>query len=392
MRTASLLLVLLVGLVTLAACADPEPAGDGLLAVLDDDHVFVMDHEGNNRVAITDDEAEAADRAFYFQPVWSPDGDKIAFSRISPGTGLHVAATDGADMSAIDTDTLPFYYSWSANGDIALLRNGDSGTINLEITAIDGMEMAGPTMVDSGAPLYFSWSPDGSVMVTHIGTERLEITDGASPMPTGILPGAFQTPDWTEAGIVALERGPGDQTVLLIDPDGASRPLARVLGPTNLVATADGSRLAVQSNVTDIDGVSAASQQLLSVVPNRVVVIDTESGEQMSATEGPALAFFWSPQGDRLLILDVDENQEARWSIWADGEVRPSVSFQLEPTFLRNFLPFFDQYAQSVSLWSPDGTAFAFPGTIDGESGIWVKSNDSDAKRISAGTWVSWSG
>jgi hypothetical protein len=33
------------------------------------------------------------------------------------------------------------------------------------------------------------------------------------------------------------------------------------------------------------------------------------------------------------------------------------------------------QYAQSMSLWSPDGSAFAYPGiSEDGQEGIWIQS------------------
>ena len=88
--------------------------------------------------------------------------------------------------------------------------------------------------------------------------------------------------------------------------------------------------------------------------------------------------------------MDIVPGPKARWSVWTTDGLESVVEFDPEPSFINEFVPFFDQYAQSVSLWAPDGSAFAFPGTIDGESGIWVQPTDGDATRIGDGTWVSW--
>jgi hypothetical protein len=43
-------------------------------------------------------------------------------------------------------------------------------------------------------------------------------------------------------------------------------------------------------------------------------------------------------------------------------------------------------------MWAPDSTAIALAGMIDDEDGIWVQPIDgSEARRVSAGTWVAWS-
>jgi Tol biopolymer transport system component len=55
-------------------------------------------------------------------------------------------------------------------------------------------------------------------------------------------------------------------------------------------------------------------------------------------------------------------------------------------------LPFFDQYAQSMTLWSPDGEAFAYPAMTGGIPGIWIQDIDgTDPIRLTDGSWVSWS-
>jgi len=46
----------------------------------------------------------------------------------------------------------------------------------------------------------------------------------------------------------------------------------------------------------------------------------------------------------------------------------------------------------STTMWSPDGTAFAFPGLIDERGGIYVQDvAGGDPVFVSEGNWVLWS-
>jgi hypothetical protein len=108
-------------------------------------------------------------------------------------------------------------------------------------------------------------------------------------------------------------------------------------------------------------------------------------------------AFFWSPDGERLLYLDPDPEEEQlwfRWGVW-DG-TSSFLTRRFVPSMLiaGAYLRFFEQYAQSMSLWSPDGTAFAYPGTNEeGEEGIWVQSARPDRAPVlvADGDFVAWS-
>ncbi|MDJ0924202.1 MAG: hypothetical protein QNJ77_06525 [Acidimicrobiia bacterium] len=384
---------MLVAILALGACTNGTVQGtgegEGRLAIVDDGNVVVLDADGSNRVAVTDVAPSGADRAFYFQPTWSPDGTLLAFSQISPERGIHVADPDTSGRWSLPTSSFPFYFHWSTGNELALLRNGESG-LRLDTTSIADGALSELEQLDAGQPLYFSWSPSGTEMVTHIGSDRLEINIAGSAQALGPVPGQFQAPVWTDRGIIAIDHQGNDRYLALIDTTGDSSLLARVPGPTNFVATPDGSKIAAQS-MRDSDALSVAYQTTPRLAAGRVVVIDVEGGDLQTVTENPAIAFFWSPDGRRLLVLDAVASGEARWSIWEDGEMSESVRFEPDPSFLRELLPFFDQYAQSVTLWSPDGSAFAFPGAIDGESGIWVKADGSAPQRVSDGTWVAWS-
>jgi hypothetical protein len=71
-----------------------------------------------------------------------------------------------------------------------------------------------------------------------------------------------------------------------------------------------------------------------------------------------------------------------------------SSRFAPSDVFGRDYLQFFQQYAQSMSLWSPDGSAFAYAGTTEaGDSGIWIQPARAGSEPIlvSGGVFAAWS-
>jgi hypothetical protein len=103
--------------------------------------------------------------------------------------------------------------------------------------------------------------------------------------------------------------------------------------------------------------------------------------------------FQWDPAGQQLLYVTFidDPNPALVWHVWRNGETTDFEPFVPEPTWFATVAPFFDQYAQSVSLWSHDGSAFAYPAVVDGEPRILVQHLDEPSPRdIASGTWVAW--
>lgn len=273
----------------------------------------------------------------------------------------------------------------------ALLRSGEGG-FRLERVSVSDDSLSEPTLLDTGQPLYYSWSPDGLTVATHVGTERLETIDSNGAAESlSIEPGPFQAPRWTDRGVIAVEQGLRDQRLVLVAPGEETTAVATLPGPATFVATDGGDKVAVQSVVAGGNGLNASFQALPNIPANRLVVADLDEQVFTPVTAEPVLAFFWSPGGDRLLALDVVDGPQARWSIWSEAGLEEIVRFDPDPSFMSEMVPFFDQYEQSVSLWAPDGSAFAFPGTIDEDPGIWVYTLDGGLDRISSGTWVSWS-
>jgi hypothetical protein len=81
-----------------------------------------------------------------------------------------------------------------------------------------------------------------------------------------------------------------------------------------------------------------------------------------------------------------------QWLIWSDEETIEGPEFAPLPHWINDYLPFHDQYARSMTLWSPDGESFAFAGLIDDRSGIWRHDLAEDETTfVIDGTWVVWS-
>jgi hypothetical protein len=243
--------------------------------------------------------------------------------------------------------------------------------------------------VDNGAPYYFSWSPDSDLLVTHVGIDRVETIDLSGERttlePTGPT---YLAPHWTPNGVFHV----ADNALIVESEDGTRNAVAGVSGLTMFVANTTGTRVALQL-AGGGGAIEAALEDPPTIPPNRVVVVETATGEVAEVTEELALGFFWSPDGEKLLTLVPSQSGVAP-QVWStEGVVTDHVRYVPPATMVQDTFPFFPQYAQSMSFWSADSSAFAFAGDIEGETGIWVQSLDEEEPQmVSGGRWVAWSG
>jgi TolB protein len=149
--------------------------------------------------------------------------------------------------------------------------------------------------------------------------------------------------------------------------------------------------------VASPDGERIAYQVLEEESALPLTVIDLDTGESVEVTDAPIAAYFWSPDGQRLLFLQPERDEDQiwfRWGVWDGTSSFLLPRFVPSLLFLRDYLQFFEQYAQSISLWSPDGSAFAYPGMNEaGEEGIWIQSAQPDRAPVlvADGDFVAWS-
>lgn len=367
---------------TTSSTAETDP---GRLVVLDPTgDVVVLDPDGTHRTPVTDDAGELAG---YTQPVWSPDGALIAWGQIT-GNGFAVAIQDPATdrRTLVETPNLPFYMSWSPDGEtLGVLHNGAD---SVDFRMVDVSEETSLT-VDSAAPYYFSWSPAGDRVVVHAGEDRVEeIESDGTRRQLESTSAAYLAPQWTPSGVFHIV---GDELVLE-DEGGRRAPIASVSGFTMFVANPQGGSVALQTT-GDGAGIAVAQREIPNVASGSVVVVDVETGSVEMVNRGLSAGLFWSRDGDSLLVMRPSHSGIVP-RVWnRSGSSIDFNEYQPSGAIVRDTLPFFPQYAQSVSFWSPDSSAFTFAGDVDGEQGIWVQKLDEDLPRmVSGGTWVAWSG
>ena len=84
-------------------------------------------------------------------------------------------------------------------------------------------------------------------------------------------------------------------------------------------------------------------------------------------------AFVWSPTGSRLAYLTGEANDTYRWHFWSQQDTIDGAVYVPPRSFLQQYVRTFDQYAQSVRWWSPDGAAFVYAGRAGGRTGVFVQ-------------------
>ena len=315
--------------------------------------------------------------ASYAWPAWSPDGTKIAISRVDLSGRRSEISIEVIDTATARSKTAydeqaggmvaqgePHYLYWSPDGKYrAFIASTPQG---LTLFIDDPVDSAQPVAVETGAPLYFQWVADSSSLLVHIGADLklVEIPFSNTPRlllkTTALFRAPALSPDGKNFAFVQ-ENGPGTSLFIasIDDPDS----LTELLDVGTLSALAwspDGAELAVADQSHPRNGIF----QRLRVVP-------TGGGQSRTIGEGPILAFFWSPNGGRIAWVGVDlEKSTLEWmTVDSSGESQKRL-FRFQPSndFI-TLLSFFDQYAYSNSPWAPDGTHLVVAGTREQSSG-----------------------
>ena len=384
---------------TAATSAGPSPtvASDvagltGRLAVLDaDGHLVTMNPDGSDEIML--DEVEPGTSQVR-QPTWSPDGRSVAWVHVEVSevgalsASIATAGDDGTRPSTSRTAVVPFYLSWDPTSSRIAYLGAPSDTF-IELGVLEAAGRNSGTSLDAGQPVFFSWGPEGDQLLVHIGAERLDrlALDG-STSAVGDRPGTFSVPVWTADGktLVYSSVDEGGQRLVARNVNAhRGRPLVPYEGLIAFVVSPDGERVAFQV-----------------IQPGRILplsVIDVDGGETVEIVDAPIASFFWSPDGERLLYLDPDPLPDDtglwfRWGVWDGTSSFVTPRFALSQLISVEYLQFFEQYAQSMRLWSPDSRAFAYPGrSEDGKEGIWIQSARPDRAPVlvAEGDFVAWS-
>jgi TolB protein len=393
-----------------------------------DNNIQVVDAHGGNRVALTTDASRTVPRVYLF-PTWAPNSQHIAFVGLSGAdtttAALYSAPAAGGTPATVfkSTTQTPFYLYWSPDNQwIGFLAQTDA-ELSLMLGRGDGGVDA--RKLETGSPFYWAWSPDSRALFLHVGGStrdpgdaRLALLGRDDTSPPQALkngPANFEAPHYSPDGtkiLYAATNGPSDDAVFLADAQGGNpKPIATYRGSVAFAWSPDGKKIA--SLVTPED----------AGLPNLgpIWLNESDGSNHQALINEEALAFYWSPDGRQIAyltfvqpgsnssFLEGGSNPETRLAVPSQQGVQIKLSWRVvdladkrthtiatfEPTQdLLEVLPYFDQYARSLTFWSPDSRQFVYTQTdANDTASVWVVDITGSAapQRIGDGGLAVWS-
>ena len=393
------------------ATATPTPGplagiSSHILYVGNDFTIHTINPDGTGRRRLIQQEG------LYTWPTWSPDDTRVAFSSFSqdplgPGKALYSTDTAGSEPTLLFENApesgpaiglrIPHYSMWSPDGQhVAFLAMGESG---LSLYVVRGSGQGEVQFIAAGAPLYLAWSRDSKSLLVHWSSGLFRVDMDATERQLNLEADSpnYRAPAWSPSSdstaFLVSERG--RETLYVARSDGSQRrALGLIEGFGAFLWAPQGNRLAVGQSLD-------SDEPLLQDIQ----VIDVESGTAQTLVQRPVLAFFWSPDGSKIAYVAVNDSQPPfQWRVvdLDTGQDTKVADFHPSSDQLM-LLAFFDQYAPSHQVWSPDSRHLVFAGLLaDGASeggeenpvsGVFVLDAEGDAppQVVALGLLATWS-
>lgn len=391
------LLICLIAPLTLVFSQDNISLSGAVAYIGVDSNIYIYDLGQQNSRPITNDGSSIRR---YQWPVWSSDG-RLAFfccdlrSASSPLTSGYIVSTaqnDAIKQVFQGTAESVIYASWAPSScglncfDLMLLVNNVfSGSLYIQQIRDEGA-IYSSRVVAQGQPFYFTWSPDAKRIVFHRNNRVIDVYSLALAATIPELQqrssGTFQAPAWSPVDDRILFGAPsntGSNTDLIVTTELNSQTLAENLdGFLSFLWSPDGNYIAFRTIASNRFGA--------------LFVIDAISGELIARTTSDVIAFFWSPDSKSIAYITptagtgafsaqssqdaqqipVQQNERIRFSLdWSALDLATGVNRRLTsfiPTSEMLYLiQYFDQFAASHRVWSPNSTHLLYSELVDSE-------------------------
>ena len=306
------------------------------------------------------------------QPVFSPDGQSLAYFDVATSELKRIATSGGAPL-VIAATGFPYGGSWGPDDTILLgqtdgiLRvSADGGTPALVIPAEAGEQMDGPQLLPDGESVLFSvtastgpmrWD-EAQIVVQSLATgERTVVWEGGSAaryVPTGHLVYALRD------GLYAIAFDLDSLTV-----SGGPVPMVadvqRAFGRANIgfwTGTANFG-VSAQGSLVYVSGTAGSGDRTLALVGRDGVVAPL--GVPPAQYLSPRL----SPDGETLVVQSVEAEGNVLWTYDLSGDTQiQQLTFEGD-----NHRP----------VWTPDGQRITFASDREGPMSLyWVPADGSE--------------
>jgi TolB protein len=340
--------------------------------VASDEQIYISEADGSNPRHMTRQVSGlSSDQGWSYRwPTYSPDGKRLAFVGYRPGPSqLGFAAVLTSDVGQPNARALlespemePIYLYWSPDSRYltALLQLGN----DLSLYLFDAHGVEQPREVLVGHPLYWSWAPDGNTLAVHVGGEAQSGSDawvGLLHLGPGDAreerfadpPGQFRAPAWSPSGdkLAYASLGGGTSVLSIRNLAGQVTHLGASTTDVAFNWSPSGEWLAFSYGDPGLPGLYRG-----------VEVVHPDGSGQRTLSQDPLVAFYWSPDAARLAVVGFESGARSlTWSVLSiDGKTKRPLSSFMPSTDFGFQLPFFDQYAQSTSVWSADSKRLVF--------------------------------
>jgi len=356
--------------------------------------------EEGNRIGKDFVQTESRGRRLTFTcPTWSPGG-KIACvgypiegASLGERAGIYVIDPAAAEIRKIYETTAgetPFYMMWAPDNEkLAFLAQKTTLHLNLgwdpsppsssiPFRGKGGEREGAVRSLITGAPCFFAISPDAGHLLVHVGgsyryslLSRLTLFDlrevaAEGPHPykdISLVPASFCAPSWSYDGhyiSYAAQGSEGADAIYISDREDKDKQVVTSLrGKSAFLWAPDSLKLAF----------SAAHTEDPSSLYEGLSIFDVARGTSFRLLEDDLVAFFWSPRGDQIIYILYNPVEECfEWSsvdLLKHEQVQVASFVPSEEMLL--LFSFFDQYAGSHPLISPDGQYLVYAGYEDWE-------------------------
>lgn len=374
-RWGRLLPLILLGIsISVAFAIDEVKNIPGKIAIVGDDYnIYTYIDASDNLIQLTDD---ASTDRHYQWTTWSTDGRLAYFCCETSPDGETFISHDGIsspELANQNPGIFILYAYWSPADcgedcrELAILINSQQG---LALNLLTDSDERNIINIGTGAPYYYHWDPTGTQMVFHRGNQDLDIynrTQNDISQSLADSSGLFQAPVWSPIDNRILVALPGEtderSNLAIIENGETSILLEDISGFISFLWSPDGRYIAYRT--IDEFGYSG-----ITVVGDIAIP-----------------AFFWSPDSEKIAYLTVtgddtrsadatipvgqnfaqdDSLAQLTWNV-LDIESQTNLGYSsFVPTFEMLYVfTYFDQFAPSHRLWSPDSRWLTFAGTLD---------------------------